>query len=125
MLRRINTWMSAREAGTMRRQKPGEQRILAGLQPHTLAHVMQLLGVHPGLTLTSGLRSPARNRRVGGVPTSWHLQGRAVDLAGPLALLQAAALTAWGQRVGVHCTGPEEVLLEHSGEAGQHLHVAW
>jgi hypothetical protein len=48
-----------------------------------------------------------------------------VDLTGPLALLQAASATAWAQRLGPACTGPEEVLLEFSGTARQHLHVAW
>lgn len=84
-----------------------------------------LLGAHPGLTLTSGRRSAARNRRVGGVEGSWHLFGRAVDATGPLPLLQYAAETAWRQRLGPSCTGPEEVLLEYSGTSRQHLHVAW
>jgi hypothetical protein len=62
---------------------------------------------------------------VGGSPRSFHLQGRAIDATGPLALLQAAADTAWQQRISVGCTGPEEVLVEYSGTRRQHLHVAW
>ena len=31
--------------------------------------------------VTSTYRSPAHNRRVGGVANSWHLQGRAIDIA--------------------------------------------
>lgn len=84
-----------------------------------------LLGAHPGLTLTSGRRTALGNRRVGGSPRSFHLKGRAIDATGPLPLLQAAAATAWAQRIGPACTGPEEVLLEDSGQANQHLHVAW
>lgn len=107
------------------RRSPAELVLLKGLEKHTRAHVLMLLGAHPGLTLTSGRRTPARNRRVGGSPSSWHLYGRAIDATGPLPLLQAAAETAWKQRLGSGCTGPEEVLLEKSGEPGQHLHVAW
>ena len=32
-------------------------------------------------TVTSTFRSAARNRRVGGVPNSYHLRGRAIDIA--------------------------------------------
>ncbi len=102
-----------------------EHTLLAGLRRHTRGHVLLLLAAHPGLVVTSGYRSPARNARVGGSPKSWHLEGRAVDLDGPLPLLQAAAETAWRQRLGPACTGPEEVLLERVGQVGEHLHVAW
>lgn len=102
-----------------------ERRILAGLRVHTRAHVLALLARHPGLMVTSGYRSPRHNRSVGGAERSWHLLGRAVDLDGPLPLLQAAADTAWAQRISKACTGPVEVLLEHVGQDGEHLHVAW
>ena len=107
------------------RRSPRELRLLKGLAPHTRGHVLLLLGIHPGLVVTSGARTPLGNRRVGGSPTSWHLKARAVDLDGPLPLLQAAAEDAWKQRLGHHCTGPEEVLLERAGLRGEHLHVAW
>ncbi len=109
----------------IRRRTPRELGILRGLDRHTRAHVLLLLGEHPGLTLTSGRRSRVGNLRVGGAPNSWHLRGRAVDVVAPLATLQAAALTAWQQRLSGKCTGPEEVLLEKSGRPGQHLHLAW
>lgn len=65
------------------------------------------------------------NKRVGGAPNSFHIRGRAVDATGPLPLLQAAAETAWRQRLSGGCTGPEEVLVEDAGEVNQHVHVAW
>ena len=37
-------------------------------------------GIHLPLRVTSGYRSPALNRRVGGAPTSQHLRGQAADL---------------------------------------------
>lgn len=109
----------------MARRTARELALLRGLSRHTRSHSLLLLGEHPGLTVSSGRRTPLGNRRVGGSPRSWHLQGRAIDLTGPLPLLQAAATTAWAQRIGAGCTGPEEVLLEDSGRANQHLHVAW
>ncbi len=93
---------------------------LMGLSPHALLHARILLTAHPGLTPTSGRRSPERNRAVGGVAGSYHLTGRAVDFGGPRGVLAAAARTARAQRVTEACTGPEEVIDE-----GDHLHVAW
>lgn len=107
------------------RRTPRELRLLKSLARHTRAHALLLLGVHPGLVVTSGARTPLGNRRVGGSPTSYHLQARAIDLDGPLPLLQAAAETAWAQRLGPACTGPEEVLIERRRLPGEHLHIAW
>ena len=96
------------------------------LGPHTRKHALQLLTECPGtLRITSGYRSTAKNRRVGGVPNSLHLKRRAIDLAGDAHTLPVAAGRAWALRMGPVCTGPEEVLLEHLGQPGQHLHVAW
>jgi hypothetical protein len=102
-----------------------ERFILMGLEPHTRAHVLQLLAEVPLLRLTSGRRTHVTNRRVGGSPTSWHLRGRAVDLTGPVWDLGRAAGLAWALRMGKNCTGPEEVLLEDLGRPNQHLHIAW
>ena len=96
-----------------------------GLGPHTYLHLLRLLAAYPELTVTSGRRSPKRNRAVGGSPRSFHLRGRAVDLVGPLELLREARRTASNQRVGPHCTGPEENFIEYVDERRQHLHLAW
>lgn len=117
--------VAQRATGPIGRRSARELDILAGLAPHSRAHCLLLLGAHPGLALSSGRRTALGNRRVGGVPTSFHLRGRAIDATGPLPLLQAAAQTAWAQRLSADCTGPEEVLVEYAGTSRQHLHVAW
>lgn len=99
---------------------------LGKLGPHTRRHAEMLLWeMGPVIRVSSTLRTPLRNRAVGGAPNSFHLRGRAVDFVGDAVSLHRAAAMAWSQRVGTGCTGPEEVLLEDLGRANQHLHVAW
>lgn len=99
---------------------------LTRMQPHARRHAEQLLWeVGAPLTVTSTRRSEAKNRAVGGVPNSFHLTGRAVDLTGDVETLIRASGLAWALRVGKGCTGPEEVVLEYLGGPKQHLHIAW
>lgn len=100
-------------------------RLIRTLDRHTQSHARQLLQLHPLLQVTSARRSVSRNRAVGGSPSSWHLQGRAIDIVGPQLDLERAAGDAWRLRLGPRCTGPEEVLLEFLGTPRAHLHVAW
>ncbi len=109
----------------MRKLSRTELRLLDGLTPHSRAHAWQLLREMPMLRITSGRRTPAHNKRVGGSPTSWHLRGRAIDVVADKHTLAHAAGLAWALRVGHGCTGPEEVLLERLDRPGMHLHVAW
>jgi hypothetical protein len=67
----------------------------------------------PGVRVTSGARSPADNRRVGGAPNSFHLQDRARDLVPP-AGMTVGQLAAKLQQAGFR------VLNE-----GNHVHVSW
>lgn len=71
----------------------------------------------PGLRFSSGYRDPAHNRRVNGVPNSYHLSGRALDFSGSARDMQAAKV--WAQR-----NGAREALIHNAG-SGTHLHVAW
>jgi hypothetical protein len=91
-----------------------------GLDRHTALHLVALVAAVPDVTVTSGRRSAERNRAVGGVASSWHLKGRAVDLVGSPRHLDHAARHARAQRVSPSCAGPEEVIME-----SDHLHIAW
>lgn len=90
------------------------------LTPHAELHARVLLGRFPAARVTSGRRTPERNRAVGGVPGSYHLRGRAIDVVVPPSQRSAFIRTALRQRVSPNCTGPEEVIDE-----GDHIHVAW
>jgi len=104
---------------------PRENKILAGLHPHTRRHAIALLARYPSLHVSSGKRTARRNKEVGGAIRSFHLSGRAVDFIGTREDLSFAYRMALRMRVGVGCTGPEEAFLEDLGEPNQHLHVAW
>jgi hypothetical protein len=97
-----------------------EREIIRGLAPHARLHAVALLAGVDGLRPTSGRRTPQRNRAVGGVASSFHLTGRAIDLAGSSSAIAAGRRAALAQRVTPGCLGPEEALDE-----GDHLHVAW
>lgn len=90
------------------------------LTPHAALHAAELLRVVPGLHITSGRRSRLRNRLVGGVTGSFHLEGRGVDFGGSRACIVAGAEAANKIRVSPGCTGPEEVIIEED-----HLHTAF
>jgi hypothetical protein len=66
--------------------------------------------------VTSVHRSPERNRAVGGAPNSWHLQGRAIDIARRPGVSHAEIDAAF-RRAGY-------VLIESLDE-GDHSHFAF
>lgn len=66
--------------------------------------------------VTSTIRSPERNRRVGGVPNSFHLLGRAIDVARS-PRVSHATLAAELRRRGYH--------LIESLDEGDHSHFAF
>lgn len=73
------------------------------------------IGAHWG-RVTSTFRSPEHNRAVGGVPNSWHMKGRAIDIArapGVTHAMIAAAFRAAGYR------------LIESLDEGDHSHFAF
>jgi uncharacterized protein YcbK (DUF882 family) len=111
---------------------PDQLQRLNGMRPEAREHVVHLLARFPSLVVSSALRSAERNRAVGGVPGSLHVQGRAVDLTASARVLEAAL--AYVQRGGLagHPGGPTEAFIEGTGpqsvggqSTGTHLHVAW
>jgi len=73
------------------------------------------LGSHWG-RVTSTYRSPAHNREVGGVPNSYHLLGRAIDIARSPGVNHAMIRAAY-QRAGYR--------LVESLDEGDHSHFAF
>lgn len=67
----------------------------------------------PGVRVTSGRRSQADNRRVGGSPGSFHLQDRARDLVPPPGM-SMAQLEAKMRQAGFRALNE-----------GDHIHVSW
>jgi hypothetical protein len=67
----------------------------------------------PGVRVTSGARSPADNRRVGGAANSFHLQDRARDLVPPDGMT-VGQLAAKLQQAGFRTLNE-----------GNHVHVSW
>lgn len=67
----------------------------------------------PGVRITSGRRSPQENARVGGSPTSYHLQDRALDLVPPPGMTMAQ-LADQARRNGFRALNE-----------GDHIHISW
>jgi len=67
-------------------------------------------------TVTSTLRSPEHNRRVGGVANSYHLKGRAIDIARRPGVSHAQIAAAY-RAAGYH--------LVESLDEGDHSHFAF
>lgn len=54
------------------------------MQPEFMAKLEQLrVAYGKPITINSGYRCPEHNKKVGGAPNSYHMQGRAVDIAVP------------------------------------------
>ena len=73
------------------------------------------MGSHWG-RVTSTYRSPEHNREVGGVPNSYHLLGRAIDIARSAGVNHAMIKAAY-QRAGY--------TLVESLDEGDHSHFAF
>jgi hypothetical protein len=92
--------------------------------PRNLADIIkQSQQVVPGMTVTSGLRTPERNAAVNGAPNSAHMSGKAYDFVPPkgMTLADAAAVI----KGGVPGTNP---LVEGPGakySTGPHVHVGF
>ena len=88
---------------------------IGGLTAAASAMVNAVLSRFPGTRMTSGYRSPAQNRAVGGAPNSDHMSGRAADFVGSNMDAIAAFLRAW--------PGIKQVLWRVAGHF-DHVHGA-
>lgn len=85
----------------------------------TVAVINEILAAHPQLRFTSGYRTPARNRAVGGVPTSYHVKALAGDVVTPDDKYPTALVESVRAIVAKH--GYE--LLVHNVGSGNHIHI--
>lgn len=87
--------------------------------PDTVRRIIEQ--VAPGAKITSGYRTPERNRRVGGAPNSWHTRGTpdqplAFDIVPPPGM----TMKELHRRVGA-----SGLVLEEHLDEGDHVHIAF
>lgn len=102
-----------------RDQESGSTRA-PSLPPVTMTEVANILGA----PITSGLRTQAQNRAVGGSPNSLHLIGQAIDI--PLTV-NGRPLTKAGIRSALEAAGVKVREILGPGDAGHddHFHVGF
>jgi hypothetical protein len=94
-----------------------DEALMTVLGSSSSLHLMGAAKLAAGFgTITSGFRSAEHNRRVGGVPTSYHLLGRAIDVQRRLGVTHPMVDAAL-RRAGF-------VLVESLDE-GDHSHFAF
>lgn len=86
----------------------------------TLEHVRHILGDKP-IQITSGFRSEAVNKKVGGVPNSAHRQGLAADFVCPAFGTVVEVCNAILPHVGV--LGIDQLIYETNSSGGQWVHL--
>lgn len=118
-------------AGPIQRAAPDVSALLGGsggsggapTGPYSEDSVQSFLrGALPGVRITGGARTPERNRAVGGVANSMHLNGQAVDFVLP-------AGTSFGQfKAMLNASGFQYTELLNEGQIGgqgAHVHLGW
>lgn len=94
---------------------------LAANAKATISFANEMLVKFPFLKFTSGYRTAARNKAVGGVPTSLHVQARAVDFVptdGKYTKDREAAIKEFAATAGFW-------LLVHDAGSGNHYHLEY
>lgn len=83
------------------------------------------LGNIPGVQVTSGLRTPERNAKVGGVANSYHLTDQARDILPPKTPEQAAQVRQFAAQNGLEVIDEgDHWHMEPRGQQGQQLRKA-
>jgi hypothetical protein len=96
--------------------RPAESAVITtvGRSPFNMGSISRI-GAKWG-RVTSTYRSPAHNRRVGGVPNSFHLSGRAIDIA------RRPGVSHWQIAADLRAAGYN---LIESLDEGDHSHFAF
>ena len=100
------------------------ERIPSGLQSNaakTVNFANEMTAKFPYLRWTSGYRSAARNKSVGGVPTSLHVQALAVDFVpndGNYSASRESEIREFAAQSGFW-------LLVHDAGSGNHFHLEY
>lgn len=87
----------------------------------TIKFAGEMTAAFPFLRFTSGYRSAARNKRVGGVPTSLHVQALAVDFVptdGKYSAEREKHIRSFAAERGFW-------LLVHDAGSGNHFHLEY
>lgn len=91
---------------------------LAGLKLTRAANAAIAKADEMGLTITSGYRSPEKDKAVGGTGKGYHTLGQALDVAGTKAKMDSYA--KWAKQSGLF----RSVLWQVAGHY-DHVHVSW
>lgn len=91
---------------------------LAGLKLTKAANAAIAKADEMGLTVTSGYRSPEKDKAVGGTGKGYHTLGQALDVAGAKSKMDAYA--KWAKSSGLF----RSVLWQVAGHY-DHVHVSW
>lgn len=91
---------------------------LDGLKRTSAANAAIERAAELGLTITSGYRSPAKDKAVGGTGRGYHTLGQALDVAGSKSAMDAFA--KWAKHTGKF----RSVLWQVAGHY-DHVHVSW
>ncbi len=97
-------------------------KVPAALQANakmTISIVNEIISTIPGTRFTSGYRSPAHNKSVGGVPTSYHVKALAADIVPPGGQFQKykAQISAIVEKYGY------ELIDESTKKGAAHFHI--
>lgn len=122
----VNDTVASAHGGAAHGAIPGHPAQAAGrLSEAQVSSVLPQLV--PGARINSGQRTPEQNAAAGGVPTSMHLRGQAVDFTPPGAKWTQADLDNFKASLDEKGLPHTELMVEEAGphSTGYHVHWGW